>query len=584
MSLKLSLSGMALTVMLLIYAAHTNAQTATWTGAFSTDWNDSNNWAWDDGSTGVPGAGNDVMYPDGTTFPIVISGNDLACNNFYFPGNEGFFGNSVYFEEGGYLNIYGNVQDINSLVYGEFYNVDINTGEIVLDCGLNFVGNGDQHIYMSEIYISNLNIDKAGGNVYFDQGGLLLITASINFWSDVVNIGSAVHGNLILNSGAVALTPGIAYNTQAFNPSTQIPPHIITNGLTDATADNPNGLIVIDEEGEEGGLNGTVTLPTGASAYSFNPVTITDNSGNYAWTVHVGDVLSTTCTGNGFDVNAAVQNLYQVQPLTVEDGFPVSNIPAGADISVSFNIANVNHDVLPDFNAENNPLRFWAAGANDCYSSMNGAVESSSGNFVEVSQSGLTNFAQYSFAVSSQEQQADSVVVSTAGNINPEITVPAGALDLVATVYPLTADQSVIWSVAPVTGNATITNAGVMTAVADGTVYAKAVSTIDPTRSDSLLVTISNQDVGIEGMAAVWGLKMYPNPAKDVLYFSATQKHDALQLTITDAFGRVIRSRTFQANELSIPQAVSLSHLEAGVYFAQLSSGIHRTSWKFTKR
>jgi|GEM_PF-1782911 len=583
MNLKLFLSGIALTATMLTYTADTNAQTATWTGIESSDWNNSNNWIWDDGSTGVPGVGNDVIYTNEAMFPMVISSGSLACNNFYFSEDEGF-GNSVYFEEGGYLNIYGNVQDINSLVYGEFYNADFNTGEIVWDCGLNFVGNGDQYIYMTGINISNLNIDKTGGDVYLGEGGFILATISINLWSDVADIGTAVHGNLILNSGAAILTPGIVYNTQSFDPSTQIPPHIITNGLTDATADNPNGLIVIDIESEEGGLNGTITLPTGASAYSFNPVTITDNSGNYAWAVHVGDVLSTPCTGNGFDVNAAVQNLYQVQPLTLEDGFPVNTVPAGADISVSFNTANVNHDVLTDFNAENNPLHFWAADANECYSSINGAVENSTGSFIVISQNGFTNFAQYSFAVSSQEQQADSVVVSTAGNINPEITVPDGSLDLEATVYPLTADQSVTWSVVPVTGDATITNAGVMTAVANGTVYAKAVSTIDPTRADSLLVTISNQDVGIEDMAAIWGLKMYPNPAKDVLYFSANQKHDALQLTITDAFGRVIRSRTFQANELSTPQGVSLSHLAAGVYFAQLSSGIHRTNWKFTKQ
>ena len=64
---------------------------------------------------------------------------------------------------------------------------------------------------------------------------------------------------------------------------------------------------------------------------------------------------------------------------------------------------------------------------------------------------------------------------------------------MVATVFPLTASQSVTWSIVPGTGGATISSGGLVTATANGTVYAKAVAVQDVTVKDSLLITITNQ-------------------------------------------------------------------------------------------
>lgn len=85
------------------------------------------------------------------------------------------------------------------------------------------------------------------------------------------------------------------------------------------------------------------------------------------------------------------------------------------------------------------------------------------------------------------------LVVATQGSVPATITIPGGTLQMVATVYPASASQSVTWSIVPVTGMATITTGGLVTGVTDGTVYAKAVSVQDPTVMDSLLITISNQ-------------------------------------------------------------------------------------------
>ena len=95
---------------------------------------------------------------------------------------------------------------------------------------------------------------------------------------------------------------------------------------------------------------------------------------------------------------------------------------------------------------------------------------------------------------------ADSVVVRTQNNVSPAITTNAGTLQMEASVYPLSLNQDVTWSVVPVTGAATISTGGMLTAVANGTIYAKAVSVFDPNFSDSMLVTISNQVVEVTGI------------------------------------------------------------------------------------
>ena len=83
--------------------------------------------------------------------------------------------------------------------------------------------------------------------------------------------------------------------------------------------------------------------------------------------------------------------------------------------------------------------------------------------------------------------------VATQGGVPAVITVNQGVLQMVASVFPATANQNVTWSVVAVTGTASINSAGLLTAQVDGTVWAKATSVQDITMSDSLLVTLSGQ-------------------------------------------------------------------------------------------
>jgi hypothetical protein len=85
------------------------------------------------------------------------------------------------------------------------------------------------------------------------------------------------------------------------------------------------------------------------------------------------------------------------------------------------------------------------------------------------------------------------IVVGTQGAVPPLITTPGGTLQMVSTVYPSSASQAVTWSIVTGTGLASISAGGLVTAIANGTVWAKAIATQDVTVKDSLMITISNQ-------------------------------------------------------------------------------------------
>ena len=85
------------------------------------------------------------------------------------------------------------------------------------------------------------------------------------------------------------------------------------------------------------------------------------------------------------------------------------------------------------------------------------------------------------------------LVVATQGNVPAVITTNGGTLQMVDTVFPATANQNVTWSIVPGTGMATISGTGLVTAVSNGTAYAKAIAVQDTTVMDSLMITISNQ-------------------------------------------------------------------------------------------
>ena len=103
--------------------------------------------------------------------------------------------------------------------------------------------------------------------------------------------------------------------------------------------------------------------------------------------------------------------------------------------------------------------------------------------------------------ISNQVVTADSLDVITQNNVPATITTNAGTLQMATQFYPAnTSNQNVTWSIVPGTGAASISAGGLVTAIANGTVYAKAVSVANPLLMDSLQLTISNQTVNVDSI------------------------------------------------------------------------------------
>jgi hypothetical protein len=165
----------------------------------------------------------------------------------------------------------------------------------------------------------------------------------------------------------------------------------------------------------------------------------------------------------------------------------------------------------------------------------------------------------------------DSVVVTTQGSIPAEISVPMGTLQLDATVFPISVDQIVTWSIIPVSGGATISVGGLVTAQSDGTVWAKAVSVEDNTKADSILITITNQGLGIANIG-LSDLLIYPNPTNDIVLLKSGIEYSDLRLTVLDFTGKIIFQDHLIGGELKMGYQIKLDNNSSGVYILQLTN------------
>lgn len=168
--------------------------------------------------------------------------------------------------------------------------------------------------------------------------------------------------------------------------------------------------------------------------------------------------------------------------------------------------------------------------------------------------------------ISNQIVQITSLSVSTQGNVPPIINIKNGTLQMVATILPSNANQNVSWNIIPVTGSATISTSGLVTAISNGGVYARAVSNQDPSKRDSLLISISNQDIGIEENAVNSYLKVFPNPSTSGRVFIEINEAIFMygsQIQLFDFVGRKVFSKeNLNNNKFEL----NLSDLSQGIY------------------
>ncbi len=186
--------------------------------------------------------------------------------------------------------------------------------------------------------------------------------------------------------------------------------------------------------------------------------------------------------------------------------------------------------------------------------------------------------------ISNQTVAIDSVDVRTVGNVPAVITTlgAAGQLPLTAVVFPATASQAVNWSIVPGTGTANISATGAVTGLTIGTVWAKAVSTSNTSKMDSLLIEI--RGTGIKDKMADMGIKLYPNPAGKELFLTVEQAHNELEMKITDLSGRAVMTKAYTANSLNRPEAINIKELAPGIYFLSLKGNGMDITMKFIKK
>lgn len=93
-----------------------------------------------------------------------------------------------------------------------------------------------------------------------------------------------------------------------------------------------------------------------------------------------------------------------------------------------------------------------------------------------------------------------SLSVNTLNNVPAVIVTDGDSIQMEASILPISANQAVNWSIVPGTGAAIISSTGMVTALSNGTVWAKAVSVQDATFADSVQIAISNQIVPITSL------------------------------------------------------------------------------------
>lgn len=158
--------------------------------------------------------------------------------------------------------------------------------------------------------------------------------------------------------------------------------------------------------------------------------------------------------------------------------------------------------------------------------------------------------------------------IATEGGIPATISQNAGVLQLTKSVFPSYANQEVSWSIEPGTGNASISSTGLVTAVSDGIVWAKAAAIQDVTVVDSILITISGQT---NVPANVGDIKMdfevCPNPGSGKFEIVTNSlKTGKYNLEIFNTAGEIVLKKKNVFIEGPFIHTINLENLPAGSY------------------
>jgi len=195
--------------------------------------------------------------------------------------------------------------------------------------------------------------------------------------------------------------------------------------------------------------------------------------------------------GLGFDDFMLEELTSENIPTSVEIA-TLNNVPAA--ITVNEGTLSLSASILPA-TASQNVTWSLANGTGTATISPAGIVKAATNGTVTakaVSNDNPTVFDELEITISNQFAVAE-VIVSTQNNAATTITTNGGTLQLAASISPLQANQAVTWTIANTPGQGTISASGLVTAINNGTVVAKATSVSNPTLFGEITITISNQ-------------------------------------------------------------------------------------------
>lgn len=181
--------------------------------------------------------------------------------------------------------------------------------------------------------------------------------------------------------------------------------------------------------------------------------------------------------------------------------------------------------------------------------------------------------AAFSTRIYTCQQFVSSITVQGEAGAST-ITTNGGTLQMEATLLPLDAtDSTYTWSVANVTGSASINTSGLLTANSNGTVTVTATANDETGITGTAVITLSNQVTGINKLIDN-SLSIYPNPTSGLLEIISEFKINNVK--ILDFTGRVILS--------SNSNTVDLTSFENGIYFVEVKSNKGLTIKKVVKQ
>jgi uncharacterized protein YjdB len=316
---------------------------------------------------------------------------------------------------------------------------------------------------------------NTSGLVNAIANGTVTAKATANDGSGVYGtLGISISNQVIPVTGIIITGAGetstISENNGTLQLSASISPDNATNKTVTWTMQNESGQATISVSGLVTAItNGTVTARA----------TAIDGSGVYG-------TLLITVTNQAILVNSI--------QVTSVGGAETITTPGGA--------LQLTAEVLPA-NATNKTVQWSVQNiSGQATVNSNGLVTAVADGTVTViatatDESGISDFFQVS--ISNQVYIPVSEVVVTSENDLTSIMEPQGTLQLYAEILPTNAtNQSFFWELNNLSGDATISADGLITAHSNGLVYVKALSQENPEIFDYLILSISGQSVLIE--------------------------------------------------------------------------------------